>query len=153
MNLFVSFAIGPCHSTSIFLGYDLRICTFRKLCGLWWLRQHLLHLQPENTWGECTCESWACRTYRYMIYVMLLFLSCVFSLVVASFLKHRQKKCAELLQVILMMHNCTNIEFRLLLFNFILMNSCNSMTQDTCPVVAFLMTTRLLQALEIPLGT
>lgn len=40
---------GPCHSSAFFLGHDLLICTFRKLCGLWRSGQHLLYLQPEDT--------------------------------------------------------------------------------------------------------
>lgn len=63
--VFLTLVLGSCHSTSFFLGHDLCVCTIRKLCCLWWLRQHLLHLQPENTWGECTCEPWACWTHRW----------------------------------------------------------------------------------------
>lgn len=40
--------VGSCHSTSIFLGHDLRVRTFWKLRGLRWIRQHLFYLQPEN---------------------------------------------------------------------------------------------------------
>lgn len=57
--------VGSCHSTSIFLGHDLRVRTFRKLRGLRWIRQHLFYLQPENPWGECTCKPWACWAYRW----------------------------------------------------------------------------------------
>lgn len=61
----VALVLGSCHSTSIFLGHDLRLRAFRKLRRLRWLRQHLLHLQPENPWGECTRKPWARRTHRW----------------------------------------------------------------------------------------
>lgn len=70
--LFLLFT-GSCHSTSILLGHDLCICPIRKLCCLWWLRQHLFHLQPENTWGQCTREPWTGRTYRYLIHSFFFF--------------------------------------------------------------------------------
>lgn len=67
VDVFVSLIVGSCHSTSIFLGHDLRIRTLWKLCGLRRIRQHLFNLQPENPWGECTCEPRACWTYRLVL--------------------------------------------------------------------------------------
>lgn len=60
-----AFVAGPRHSTSIFLGHDLRLRAVGKLRRLRWLRQHLLHLQPENPRGECTREPRARRTHRW----------------------------------------------------------------------------------------
>lgn len=62
--------VGSCHSSSIFLGHDLCVRTFRKLCGLRWIRQHLFYLQPENPWGECTCKPWACWAYRWALLLL-----------------------------------------------------------------------------------
>ena len=39
---------GTRNSSPLFLGHDLRILTKRQLRGLWWSRQHLLHLQLER---------------------------------------------------------------------------------------------------------
>lgn len=61
----VTLVVGSRHSTSIFLGHDLRLRTVRKLRCLWWLRQHLLYLQPENPRGECTRKPRARWTHRW----------------------------------------------------------------------------------------
>lgn len=63
-HVFYHLLAGPCHSSTLFLGHDLLICTFRKLRGLWRSGQHLLYLQPEDTRGECTCEPGARWTHR-----------------------------------------------------------------------------------------
>lgn len=47
---------GPCNSSAVIVGHDLRLLAERKLCRLRWSGQHLLHLQP-------LCSRWAhsCR--------------------------------------------------------------------------------------------
>lgn len=142
---------GSCHSTSILLGHDLCICTIRKLCCVWWLRQHLFHLQPENTWGQCTREPWAGRTYRYQIcfwsllirFYFISFLECVWQTFPHSRLHLNIDFWIEL----------TCAASYVLALECRLLKLCNVLEyQDTSPAVVSLMTTRLLQALEIPLG-
>lgn len=66
-----------CHSFEILLGDDLRIRTVWQLCGLWWIGQHLLHIQLENQRGQCESEPGAARAHRSAIFLLqLLFLFC-----------------------------------------------------------------------------
>ncbi len=56
---------GPCHTSALLLGDDLCLRSFRELRCLWRLRQHLLHLQPQDSRGERACQPRAGRTHRY----------------------------------------------------------------------------------------
>ncbi len=62
---FVCCVSGPRHSSALLLGDDLCLRSFRELRCLWRLRQHLLHLQPQDSRGERACQPWAGRTHRY----------------------------------------------------------------------------------------
>lgn len=180
--------IGSCHSSSLFLGHDLCICTFRKLRGLWRFRQHLLHLQPENSWGECTREPRARWTYRYVKYSFSIFPYGSISVLwggVGVCPKHGDKTTLFYLYgpkptksfqmkawsslfrllfitviVVWLLENALSQSIWLWYFEKEMLHNTtfnddhiNSLNQVTCPVVVFLMTTRLLRALEIPLGT
>ena len=46
------------------LGDDLCLRAIRKLRGLRWSRQHLFHLQPENTGGQRPGEPGTLRAQR-----------------------------------------------------------------------------------------
>lgn len=40
---------GPRHPFAFFLGYDLCLCPLGQFCGLRGPRQHVLHLQPQDS--------------------------------------------------------------------------------------------------------
>lgn len=75
--LMVSFPLlspkDACHSFEIILGNDLCICTIWQLCGMWWIGQHLLDIQPEDKRGQCTSEPRTPRPHRLVAFCFFCF--------------------------------------------------------------------------------
>lgn len=65
-----------CHSFEILLGDDLRVRTVWKLRCLWWLGQHLFHIQLKNQRGQCESEPRVARAYRSAIFLLQLWGFC-----------------------------------------------------------------------------
>lgn len=56
-----------CHSSEILLGDDLCVCTVWQLRGLWWIGQHLFHIQFKNQRGQRESEPRAAGAHRSAI--------------------------------------------------------------------------------------
>jgi len=58
------------HSFAILLGDDLRVRTVWELRCLWWIGQHLLHIQLKNQRGQCASEPGVARTHRSAAFLL-----------------------------------------------------------------------------------